>query len=134
MVESPAESVVAWMDVSLIQRVLENLISNALRHTPAGGEVTLAVIRAADRAEVCVSDTGCGIREDELPRIFERAFRGSGTSRKGGIGAGLGLTIVQRIVELHGGQITACNRDGAGAQFRFDLPVTASEPTPDHSS
>jgi two-component system, OmpR family, sensor kinase len=133
-VETPAESVVAWMDVSLIQRVLENLISNALRHSPVGGRVTLAVTRVAHRAEVCVSDTGCGIRADELPRIFERAFRGSGTSRKSSIGAGLGLTIVQRIVELHGGQITACNRDGGGAQFRFDLPVTAREPTPGHSS
>jgi two-component system OmpR family sensor kinase len=128
-VEAPAESAAAWMDVSLIQRVLENLISNALRHTPAGGQVTLSVTRVADRARVCVSDTGCGIREDELARIFERAFRGSSTSRKNGTGAGLGLTIVQRIVELHGGQIAARNLNGGGAQFCFDLRVATHAPT-----
>jgi len=57
--------------------VLENLISNALRHTPAGGQATLVVTRVAHRAQVCVSDTGCGIPEEELPRIFERSSRGT---------------------------------------------------------
>lgn len=122
-VDSPTESVAAWMDVSLIQRVLENLISNALRHTPAGGQVTLSVTRTSDRAQVCVSDTGCGIREEELPKIFERAFRGSDPSRKNRAGSGLGLTIVQRIVELHGGRTSAGNLSSGGAWFRFDLPV-----------
>lgn len=127
-VDTPAESVTGWMDVSLIQRVLENLISNALRHTPTGGQVTLSVSRKANHAQVCVSDTGCGIRANELPKIFDRAFRGSDTSRKSGTGAGLGLTIVQRIVELHGGGITAENLDSAGARFCFDLPVAHHTP------
>jgi signal transduction histidine kinase len=129
--EAPAEPVTAWMDVSLIQRVLENLISNALRHTPAGGQVTLSVTRAADRAFVRISDTGSGLHPDELPKVFERAFRGSQAPPRSGTGAGLGLTIVQRIVELHGGRISARNLDPAGAQFSFDLPVT---PRPDSPS
>jgi two-component system, OmpR family, sensor kinase len=132
--ETPAESVAAWMDVSLIQRVLENLIANALRHTPSGGQVTLAVARVAQRAEVSVSDTGCGVSEDELPRIFERAFRGSRTARSGAMGTGLGLTIAQCIVELHGGRITARNRDEGGTQFSFDLPVARLTATPGRSS
>jgi len=121
--EAPVEPVTAWMDVSLIQRVLENLISNALRHTPAGGKVTLSVTRTADRSCVSISDTGRGIHPDELPKIFERTFRGSDTARRSGSGSGLGLTIVQRIVELHGGRIVARNLDPAGAQFYFELPV-----------
>jgi two-component system, OmpR family, sensor kinase len=121
--EAPTEPVTAWMDVSLIQRVLENLISNSLRHTPAGGKVNLAVIRTADRVHVSIRDTGCGIHPDELPKIFERPFRGSATARRSGSGAGLGLTIVRRIVELHGGRVTAKNLQPAGAQFTFDLPV-----------
>jgi signal transduction histidine kinase len=126
--EVPPEPVSAWMDVSLIQRVLENLISNALRHTPVGGRVTLSVTRSGDRAQVCVNDTGRGIRADELPRIFERAFRGSDTPRGSVAGAGLGLTIAQRIVELHGGRITARNLDSGGAQFCFDLPLAEHAP------
>jgi signal transduction histidine kinase len=126
--EVPPEPVNAWMDVSLIQRVLENLISNALRHTPVGGRVTLSVMRCGDRAQVCVNDTGRGIRAEELPKIFERAFRGSDTPRGSVAGAGLGLTIAQRIVELHGGRITARNLDSGGAQFCFDLPIAGHAP------
>jgi len=110
-------------DLSLIERVLENLIGNALKHTPAGGRVTVRAHREGGRLLAEVADTGRGIPAAELPFIFDRFYRGA--DGRGSGGAGLGLAITRRIVELHGAEIgVACGPEG-GSCFRFALPLVA---------
>jgi two-component system OmpR family sensor kinase len=94
-----------WADIGLIERALENLLDNALRHTPFGGVVSLAVTASDGRVAVRVSDTGSGIPAAELPHIFERFYRVDKSRTSGTGGAGLGLAIVKRIVDLHRGEI-----------------------------
>ncbi|HSA99067.1 MAG TPA: HAMP domain-containing sensor histidine kinase [Anaerolineales bacterium] len=120
-VESDVDPV--WMDTQAIGRVLNNLLSNAMRHTPARGRVSLWVRRGAQGVEVTVSDTGEGIRTQDLPHIFERFYRGDAArSRKRGTGAGLGLAIARGIVHAHGGDIQVQSQMGKGTQFTFHLP------------
>jgi signal transduction histidine kinase len=111
------------MDTPRMQRVLYNLVQNAVRHTPSDGTI---VIRATDKGhevEVSVIDSGEGIKESDLTRIFERFDRGANKARsRDDGGSGLGLTIAKGIVELHGGRIWAQSPAGRGAQFTFALP------------
>lgn len=109
-------------DIALLERVFENLIDNALRHTAEGGRVTLALRRLDRRARIEVADNGEGIAADRLPHVFER-FYGGGAN---GGSAGLGLAIVQRILELHGASIAVDSRPGDGTRFRFELPVAGA--------
>jgi two-component system OmpR family sensor kinase len=108
-------------DIALIERVMDNLIENALRHTPDRGTVTVAVQPVGEAVAVQVIDTGSGIASEDLPYIFDRFYQ-SDRMRTGG-GAGLGLAIARRIVELHGRTIRAASGAGHGATFAFDLPV-----------
>jgi signal transduction histidine kinase len=113
-------------DIALIERVLQNLVDNALRHTPAGGEVTLALEASGDDVEVSVRDTGTGIAKEHLPHVFERYWRAEGGGRDaapaGGNSAGLGLAIVKRILDLHGSAVRVQSAPRQGACFRFALP------------
>jgi two-component system sensor histidine kinase BaeS len=79
--------------------------------------------RSPTAATVCVADTGRGIRPEDLPRVFDRSFRGSDSSREDRTGAGLGLAIAKRVIELHNGRISATSTPGAGARFSFELPL-----------
>ena len=109
-------------DIALIERVLDNLIDNALTHTPAGGTVRVPVRRDAQQVILCVADTGNGIPEADLPRIFDRFYQA--TDQQSGSGhAGLGLAIARRIVELHGSALDVRSRAGEGTTFAFGLPV-----------
>lgn len=119
-VESDVDPVL--MDTQAIGRVLNNLLSNALRHTPARGRVSLWVRRAAQGVEVTVSDTGEGIRAQDLPHIFERFYRGDAARSRNRGGAGLGLAIARGIVHAHGGDIQVESQVGKGTQFTFHLP------------
>jgi signal transduction histidine kinase len=110
------------MDTQRIGRVLNNLISNALRHTPAGGRVNVRAQRTALGVEVCVSDTGEGIRAEDLPHVFESFYRGEKSRSRSTGGAGLGLAISRGIVQAHGGQIKVQSETGNGSQFTFSLP------------
>jgi len=107
-------------DRDRVQQVWENLISNALRHTRAGGSVVVSAESLGDRVRFAVADTGTGIPREEVPRLFDR-FWSAGKPRRGG--AGLGLTIVRGIVEAHGGDVDVESEPGEGATFRFTLPV-----------
>ena len=111
-----------YMDTQAIGRVLNNLISNALRHTPTGGRVSLWGRRAAQRVEITISDTGEGIRAADLPHIFERFYRGEKSRNRGTGGAGLGLAIARGIVQAHGGDIRVESEIGKGTQFTFSIP------------
>jgi signal transduction histidine kinase len=109
-------------DIAMVERVLENLIENALRHTPERGRVTVRVVPDGHLLHVEVEDTGCGIAPEQVPRIFERFYR-AGTSGSLTGGGGLGLAITRRILELHGCPIEARSTPGQGTTFAFGLPV-----------
>lgn len=111
-------------DVSLMERVLDNLVGNALKHTPTGGRITVGMVARGDRLHVEVVDTGCGVPQAELPFIFDRHYRGAGGHAAGTTGAGLGLAIARRILELHGSTIQVASDAGAGTRFSFELPLS----------
>ena len=110
------------MDTQSIGRVLNNLIGNALRHTPPMGRVSVWVRRTGRGVDVTVSDTGEGIRAADLPYIFERFYRGEKSRNRGTGGAGLGLAIARGIVQAHGGDIHVESETGKGTQFTFNIP------------
>lgn len=118
--EIPSALPVLRADLGMIERVLTNLLDNAIRHTPEGTRITVAVQALPDRVHVEVSDTGPGIPEAMREGLFTRA---SGLRRNSSHNGGLGLVIVQRILQLHGGEIELADAPGKGAVFRFLLPV-----------
>ena len=109
-------------DPARIQRVLDNLVGNAIRHSPAGGVVEIRGVASGDQVRVLVHDTGDGIPPSEQERVFERFYRGERSRARNGAGAGLGLTIARGIVSAHGGRIWVESAPGAGATFVFTLP------------
>ena len=122
-VHPPDESVSVYADISLIQRVLENLVGNALKYTPAGGKVSVSVQRSAAAVGVSVADTGPGIAEEALPHIFDRFYRADNHHERAGSSMGLGLAITKRILELHSSEINVVSKGQQGTRFHFDLPV-----------
>jgi signal transduction histidine kinase len=117
-------SVFAAVDIELFERAMANLVDNALRHTSAGGRVTLRAQSADDQA-VCVrvSDTGSGIAADDLEHLFDRLYTGAGARGDAdGGGKGLGLAIVKRIVELHHGEVSVSSQPGEGTEVTVRLP------------
>ena len=116
------------MNPPRLQRVLHNLVSNALRHTPADGTIFLRAAPQGELVQVEVADTGEGIDPEDLPRVFERSFRGEKSrthqSTEHTSGAGLGLAIARGLVEAQGGTMSVESRLGHGARFRFTLRRT----------
>lgn len=122
---SAGEGVYAELDRTLFQQAIGNLLSNALAHTPAGGLVTLAASMERNRLTVKVSDTGCGIASEHLPRIFERFYRVDGARAGSAQNVGLGLAVVKSIVTRHGGQIEIDSEVGHGTEVRLILSASA---------
>jgi two-component system CheB/CheR fusion protein len=113
-------------DPDRMQQVLWNLFFNAVKFTPRGGRVQIAVRRAHNQVHVTVRDTGCGIPEDFLPHVFDRFRQAEGSSRRAQAGLGLGLTLVRELVELHGGTVRAESLGtDRGATFTVLLPIPA---------
>jgi signal transduction histidine kinase len=111
-------------DIERMHQVLYNLVDNAVRFTPPGGQVSIRAARDEARVRIEVADTGIGIGAEHLPRLFERFYRADPSrSRDDGGGTGIGLAIARSIVEGHGGRITAASEPGHGATFIFDLPA-----------
>ncbi|HZM25037.1 MAG TPA: ATP-binding protein [Anaerolineales bacterium] len=119
-VESDVDPVT--MDTQAIGRALNNLISNALRHTSAGGKIYVSAWRIGQGVEVIVNDTGEGIRAEDIPHIFERFYRSEKSRNRGTGGAGLGLAITRGIVRAHGGDIRVESESGKGTRFIFYIP------------
>lgn len=107
-------------DIGLIERVLENIIDNAIRHTPSGGTITVSIIRRPASVLIQIADTGHGIAAKDLPHIFDRFYRGEYDRSRGG---GLGLAITKRILELHGSSIRAESTPNVGTIMAFELPA-----------
>jgi two-component system OmpR family sensor kinase/two-component system sensor histidine kinase BaeS len=122
-VQVPADLPAVDADPRRLAQVLANLLTNALRHTPEGGQVTLSAQAGEGAVVVTVADTGTGIPAEELPYIFERFWRGDRSRSRAGGGSGLGLAIARQLVELHGGTIQVESRPGQGSRFWFRLPV-----------
>lgn len=112
-----------FLDSPRIGRLLNNLISNALRYTPSGGAVTVAAWREDAQIQLTVADSGEGITPDDLPHVFERFYRGEKSRNRGTGGSGLGLAIAQGIARAHGGDISAISNPGAGMTFSIKLPA-----------
>ncbi|MGH8752015.1 MAG: HAMP domain-containing sensor histidine kinase, partial [Burkholderiales bacterium] len=110
-------------DIGLIERVLENLIENALHYTPSGGSISVTLTPSLRQVTLEVSDTGRGIEAQDLERIFERFFRAEKSRHDASDSAGLGLAIVKRILELHQSQIKVQSTPGQGTTFSFPLPL-----------
>jgi signal transduction histidine kinase len=113
-------------DPERVHQVLFNLLDNAVRFTPPGGEVTVSAHRHDGSVEVSVSDTGVGISPEHLPRLFERFYRADPARSREDGGTGIGLAIARSVVEAHGGHIRAESQMGRGSAFTFDLPVAAA--------
>jgi two-component sensor histidine kinase len=103
-----------------LAQVVRNLLSNALKFTPAGGQVEVALAGRDGVVELAVSDSGVGIPPDELPHVFERFWRGA--NGRGTAGSGVGLAVVDQLVRAHGGSVTAASEPGGGAVFTVELP------------
>lgn len=110
-------------DIGLVERVFDNLIENAIKFTLAGGTVRLSLAARGQSVVAAVADTGRGIPADALPRVFDRSYRADRERGDAPEGAGLGLTIARRILELHGSSIAVESAVGAGTTFTFELPV-----------
>jgi len=111
-----------YADADLFERALANLLDNALRFTPENGSIQIALSERGTQFEVAVSDNGCGIAPEHLPRVFDRFYRAE--SSRGSDGAGLGLALVKSIVELHGGSATIHSEVGLGTTVTLTFPRT----------
>jgi heavy metal sensor kinase len=121
--ENDSPSIALNGDEDLIKRMILNLLDNAVKYTPAGGEISLALVRQNGNAEIVVRDTGIGIPADAQPRVFDRFYRVDKARARSMGGAGLGLSIAQWIVEVHGGAINVASEPGHGSTFTVMLPA-----------
>jgi two-component system phosphate regulon sensor histidine kinase PhoR len=120
-------------DADRLAQVLTNLVDNALKYTPEGGQVDVQVAAINGEVEVQVNDSGRGIGAEDLPHVFERFYRADRSRTRGSGGTGLGLAITKHIVEAHGGRISVSSRPNEGTTFKVTLPRAAAA-TPDASS
>jgi signal transduction histidine kinase len=128
-VQTPPEAVPVWCDPLRIEQVLTNLLSNAVKYSPMGGAVVVRVAAEAAAVRFSVADQGIGMNEDEARYAFE-PFRRGGRLKDDVPGVGLGLFVVRRIVEAHGGTIALRSAPGEGSTFEVRLPVQVSVPRP----
>jgi two-component system OmpR family sensor kinase len=119
----PEDVPLVLADIGLIQRALQNLIGNAIKHTERNGRVEVAIEPGTETVTVRIEDTGCGIPEHELEQIFDRFYQGQSAEDRQSPPGGLGLAIVKRILELHGSAVEAVSTVGTGTTFSFSLPT-----------
>ncbi|WP_150270280.1 sensor histidine kinase [Paenibacillus tepidiphilus] len=122
-VEAELEELAVPAVQDLLSQVWTNLLHNSIKFTPPGGHITVRLRRDGDSAEAEVCDTGIGIAEEDLPRIFERFYKADKARSASGGGSGLGLSLAKKIVDIHGGTISALSRPGEGTAVRVRLPL-----------
>jgi two-component system sensor histidine kinase BaeS len=116
----------AVVDSARIRQALGNLVSNAIRYTPSGGNVVVGVRRVGDGYNLSVTDNGTGINEEHLPYLFDRFYRAEHSRSRSTGGSGLGLAITKHLTEAHGGKVSVTSRLGSGSTFTLWLPATAT--------
>ncbi len=122
LVAHTAEPIAIAADPNRVAQAVANLLDNAIKYTPPGGRVTARLVDDTDEAIITVADTGIGITTEELPRIWDRLFRGDRSRSERGLG--LGLSLVKAIAERHGGRVEAVSSPGSGSTFTLRLPKT----------
>jgi signal transduction histidine kinase len=128
VIDVPADATSVHADPVKLHDIIRNLVENAVNYSPEAAEVRLSTARADDALTITVSDSGPGLPEADLTRVFERFYRVDKSRARPG-GTGLGLAIVKHLVELHGGRATAANRPGGGAVFTVTLRDDGSRRT-----
>jgi signal transduction histidine kinase len=121
----PEQPLVVPVEAGRIRQLMLNLVTNAIKYTPAGGAVHISLMERDDTAEICVQDSGIGIAPGDVPNVFERFWRADPARSRTGDrpGAGLGLAIAKWVVEAHGGSIEVASRPGRGSTFTVQLPI-----------
>jgi signal transduction histidine kinase len=114
-------------DRDRLEQVLNNLVSNAIKYSPEGGEIEVSAHRADGSAVVTVRDQGIGISQEDREKLFDRFYRASPEKRGGATGLGLGLYVTRRVVEAHGGTVGVTSEPGQGSEFYFTLPLVPAE-------
>jgi signal transduction histidine kinase/CheY-like chemotaxis protein len=130
----PPQTLDVYADAARLQQILVNLLNNAAKYTDEGGRIDLAVSREDDRAIIRVRDTGIGIEPELMPRLFQPFTQSPHSEGRSRGGLGIGLSLVRRLVELHGGSIEARSEVGAGSEFTVQLPAYDSSNPPDEIS
>ena len=131
------EATPVWVsaDPTRLEQVLTNLLANAVKYTPAGGEIVVSVQLEGQRAVLRVRDSGAGIRPELLPRVFDLFVQGDRSLERTGGGLGIGLTLVRHLIELHGGTVEAASAGlGRGSTFTVRLPALAAVPAPSEAA
>ena len=119
--EKPSDKLMIEGDIYRLKQVFINLISNAVSYTPNGGSITITIEEKAKKVMIHVQDTGMGIEEAEIPRIFERFYRVNKARDRNSGGTGLGLAIVKHLMEAHKGKVTVKSKVGQGSIFSIEL-------------
>lgn len=127
--EVELEPVTCRADRDLMSQVWINLLSNAIKFTPEGGTIRIGLSARESRARVTVADTGIGLTEEDRQHVFERFYKADKSRTSSGGGSGLGLSIVQKIIGMHGGDISVESRPGEGTVFLVELPLELREPS-----
>lgn len=122
----------AWVDPHRLEQILINLLDNAFRYTPKGGNIDVFLWREERHLKIDVADSGSGIAEEDLPFLFERFYKADKARTRKGEGTGLGLSIVKRLVEAHDGSITVESKLGIGTTFHLDFPHAFAPPLNTH--
>ncbi|MBC8319830.1 MAG: response regulator [Bacteroidetes bacterium] len=123
------DAIFVWIDTDKIEKILYNLLSNAFKFTPKGGSITIRISMAAKdninkkEVHISISDTGMGIRKDQLPHVFDRFYQASASHKSDLEGSGIGLALAKELVELHHGKISVSSQEGIGSVFNIFLPM-----------
>jgi two-component system, OmpR family, phosphate regulon sensor histidine kinase PhoR len=126
VLHTPETALVGQFDAAHVEQVMRDLLDNAIRYSPEGGQVTVTVSQVGDAGRVCVHDEGLGVSEEEHEHIFEAFYRGPSAKYRNLSGLGLGLFVSRAIIERQGGRIwLASSEPSQGSEFCFELPLTA---------
>lgn len=125
--DTEEEAIETPFDADKVEKILDNLISNAFKFTPENGKIRVTLTRAATDVVIRIKDTGRGIPKEDLPHIFDRFYQVAATKRENALGTGIGLSLVKDLVTLHGGKIEAKSEEGFGSEFVVTLPLGLAE-------